>query len=50
MRSSLSKVIEDQDKIIRAQSELIAELARLLENYMTIEEIENTEKRLAHEE
>lgn len=49
MRNSLAKVIEDQDEIIRKQSELIAELTKTLENYMTIEEIENVEKRLGYE-
>lgn len=49
MWNSLVKVIENQDEIIRKQSELIAELTKLLENYMTIEEIENTEKRLGYE-
>ena len=44
MRSSLSEVIEEQGRIIELQSERIRKMSELLANYMTVEEMEKTEK------
>ena len=43
MQSSLIQVIEEQEKIIEMQSERIRKLSELLANYMTVEEMDETE-------
>ena len=45
MQSSLVEVIEEQEKIIEMQSERIRKLSELLANYMTVEELEETERK-----
>ena len=44
MRSNLIEVIEEQGRIIELQSERIRKMSELLVNYMTVEEMEKTEK------
>ena len=44
MQSNLIEVIEEQGKIIEMQSERIRKLSELAANYMTVEEMEKTEK------
>ena len=44
MRSNLIDVIEEQGRIIELQSERIRKMSELLANYMTVEEMENTEE------
>lgn len=41
---SLIEVIDSQNEVIKRQSELIAELAKILGQYMTVEELENVER------
>ena len=45
MQSSLIQVIEEQEKIIEMQSERIRKLSELLANYMTVEELDKTERK-----
>lgn len=44
MRSNLIEIIEEQGRIIELQSERIRKMSELLANYMTVEEMEKTEK------
>ena len=44
MQSNLIEVIEEQGRIIEMQSERIRKLSELLANYMTVEELDRTEK------
>ena len=44
MQSNLIEVIEEQGRIIELQSERIRKMSELLANYMTVEEMEKTEK------
>ena len=43
MRRRLIEVLEEQEKIIETQSERIRKLSELLANYMTVEELDETE-------
>ena len=45
MQSNLIEVIEEQGKIIEMQSERIRQLSELLANYMTVEELDETERK-----
>ena len=45
MRSRLIEVIEEQEKIIEMQSERIRKLSELLANYMTVEELDEMERK-----
>ena len=45
MNSSLIEVIEEQEKIIEMQSERIRKLSELLANYMTVEELDEMERK-----
>ena len=45
MRSNLIDVIEEQGRIIEMQSERIRKLSELLANYMTVEELDKTERK-----
>ena len=47
---SLIEVIDSQNEVIKRQSELIAELAKILSQYMTAEELENVERGMRDEE
>lgn len=44
MQSNLIEIIEEQGRIIEMQSERIRKLSELVANYMTVEEMEKTEK------
>ena len=45
MQSNLIEVIEEQGRIIEMQSERIRKLSELLANYMTMEELDETERK-----
>ena len=45
MKSNLIEVIEEQGKIIEQQSERVRKLSELLANYMTVEELDEMERK-----
>ena len=45
MKSNLIEVIEEQGKIIEQQSERVRKLSELLANYMTVEELDEIERK-----
>ena len=45
MQSNLIEIIEEQGKVIELQSERIRKLSELLANYMTMEELDETERK-----
>ena len=45
MQSNLIEIIEEQGRIIEMQSERIRKLSELLANYMTVEELDETERK-----
>ena len=45
MQSNLIEIIEEQGRIIEMQSERIRKLSELLANYMTVEELDEMERK-----